>query len=659
MIRFYNWIKQNKRVVMLFLVGAAVRVLYAGSIPGGLNQDEASIGYEAYSILHYGIDRNGISLPIHLIAWGSGQNALYAYLSIPFIYLFGLTPLSVRMVSILFGLISMMIFYLIAKQLFKREPAAAAAAFLIVICPWHIMMSRWALESNLFPSLVLLAVFFLFKAFQQPKWLIGFTVSLAASLYAYGTAYFFVPVFALGIVTLLIAAKMFRPRVLLWNSAAFLILAAPIGLFLLINRYQMPAMQFLFSIPKLTVPRVEQVSTAFEGHALSMLAQHFKPFLKMYLTQSDGLLWNAIPKFGYMYPLALPLIGIGIVYGGYQLIKHFKAESAIIAIWFGTALLMTLITDVNINRINIIFYPTVFLAVAGLMWLHKKIKYSFAIAVTAFSIFFVAFCGYYFTSYAKQISPLFFESFGEAVQYASDETDGRIYVTDEVMMPYIYVLFYERIHPRQFLETVDYVNPGGAFQFVRSFGRYYFEQPQLRPNEDAVYIFSNSDVIPSEESGYKIKKFKHYTVVSGKGTPSAAAVHESFRNGGFEEERQYWSFTSGAGIGTNRPYSGTKLMYVDPGNEHRASQTFVSPVAGEYVLSARASANAEGGMVGVSINGVSVQQQPIQAHEQFEEIRLPAVSVAEQDTVSVYFSGGSGWMNIDEVEWTNQPTVKR
>lgn len=88
----YLYIKKNPWPLLLFLLGAVIRILYIGSIPPGLNQDEASIGYDAYSILHYGIDRNGVHLPIHLIAWGSGQNALYAYLSMPFIWLFGLTP---------------------------------------------------------------------------------------------------------------------------------------------------------------------------------------------------------------------------------------------------------------------------------------------------------------------------------------------------------------------------------------------------------------------------------------------------------------------------------------------------------------------------------------------------------------------------------------
>ncbi|WP_141500535.1 phospholipid carrier-dependent glycosyltransferase [Paenibacillus luteus] len=656
MIRYLEWLKQNRMLVMLFLVGVVVRVLYAGSIPGGLNQDEASIGYEAYSILHYGMDRNGIKLPIHLIAWGSGQNALYAYLSMPFIYLFGLTPLSVRMASILIGLIVMVLFYLIALQLFQKKHAAVAAAFFIVICPWHIMMSRWALESNIFPTFVLIAVFFLLKAFRQPKWLIAFTVTLAVSLYAYGTSYFFVPVFGAALLTLFVVRKTFALRVMLWNALALFILALPIGLFLVINRFGMATLSFLFSIPKLTVPRVEQVSTVFEGDALSMLAQNFKHFSKMYLTQNDGLLWNAIPGFGFLYPIGLPLVAIGMVYGVYQLIKSFRVETAVIAIWFGTAVLMTLITDVNINRINIIFYPTVFTAVAGLMWLHKRIKYSFVVVISSFSVFFILFCGQYFTTYAKQISPLFFESFGEAVQYASDETEGKVYVTDQVMMPYIYVLFYEKINPQHFLDTVDYINPGGQFQFVRSFGRYEFGTPQLRPSEDAAYIFTNNDAIPDESAGYTLKRFKHYTVVSGKsnGTITTQQPHESFLNGGLEEGSRFWAFSGGAGIGTNRPFSGSNLLYLDPGAEHNAAQTFISMDSGQYVLRAKVSAGGEGGIIGISVNGVQAVEQAVPMAEEYVVAQLPAVTVAEQDEVSVYFTGGAGWLNADDVEWEKQ-----
>lgn len=186
----YLYIKKNPWPLLLFLLGAVIRILYIGSIPPGLNQDEASIGYDAYSILHYGIDRNGVHLPVHLIAWGSGQNALYAYLSMPFIWLFGLTPMSVRAVSLIMGLLGMIVFYLVAKQLFTFRAAGNAAMFFIAINPWHIMMSRWALESNLFPTLILFSVYFLLKTLKNPRWSYAYTILLGLSLYAYGTAYF-------------------------------------------------------------------------------------------------------------------------------------------------------------------------------------------------------------------------------------------------------------------------------------------------------------------------------------------------------------------------------------------------------------------------------------------------------------------------------------
>src|SRR5690242_2861668 len=77
-------------------LGIVARVVDFGRVPPGLGQDEASIGYESWSLLHFGIDRNGISWPVHLVSWGSGQNALYAYFAMPFVA-FGLSPLTTRL----------------------------------------------------------------------------------------------------------------------------------------------------------------------------------------------------------------------------------------------------------------------------------------------------------------------------------------------------------------------------------------------------------------------------------------------------------------------------------------------------------------------------------------------------------------------------------
>ncbi len=531
-MKAWGFIKQHYIFLLIVLAGAIARLLYAGDIPGGLNQDEASIGYETYALLKEGIDRNGMFLPIHFIAWGSGQNALYAYLSMPFVFLFGLEVWTIRIVSLLFGLLAIFLMYRMGEKLFGSKQGAYVTALLTAISPWQMMMSRWALESNIFPTLVLLAVFFLFKSFEHSKWLYGFTITLSLSLYAYGTAYFFVPVFVAGLVVLFMVLKAFPLRLMIGNGVLGVLLAVPIGLFLAVNRWGDSALNLgLFTIPKLTVPRVERVSSAFGGSPGNEWLENFKAFMKMMASQSDGLLWNAAPSFGILYSITTPVIILGLVAGIAYLCKSISAAAMsrtkpsaeskrsisparfVIALWLIAAVLMTFITDVNINRVNIVFYPVILLAAAGLIWLAGKAKGVFAGALAALIICFGAFLAYYFTDYKDQISPMFYESFGEAIQYASDATEGTVYVTDQVNMPYIYVLFYERIAPSEFLETVQYANPGAEFQWVQSFGRYVFGGTDLRPGERAAYIIPNGTEMPALDETYMVQRFQHYTVV--------------------------------------------------------------------------------------------------------------------------------------------------
>ncbi|MCU6711181.1 glycosyltransferase family 39 protein [Paenibacillus sp. J5C_2022] len=514
----WQWLRANPLLAALFAAGVLVRVFAWGNVPPGLNQDEASIGYDTYALLHYGIDRNGSFLPMHLIAWGSGQNALYAYFSMPFIYLFGLHEGSIRAVSLIFGLLGMWAVYWLAKETLGGGKGAIIGIFLIVICPWHIMMSRWALESNLFPTLVLLAIVCLLQALKQggAGWWIGFSVLISLSMYAYGTSYFVVPVFLLGGAIYLGVTRTVKFCVLLAQCGAILFLTLPILLFLWINRGGQAAIDLgLMTIPRLTVPRVEQVSSLFGSDAVHRAGEHLQQFLDIYVTGHDGLLWNAIPAFGYLYPISLPFIAIGIGYTGKLALKEKNVAAALILLMFLSALLMTLVTDTNINRINIIFYPTVLLAASGLFWTWKNVKRAAYVAIAAFCLFFAAFSVNYFKEFPDRISPMFYESLGDSIRYASQATEGKIYVTNKVNMPYIFVLFYERINPHDFLATVNYMHEDAPFRHVESFGRYAFEQvPELRPNEDAAYILYNSDALQQAPEGYAVRRFKHFTVIS-------------------------------------------------------------------------------------------------------------------------------------------------
>ena len=51
-------LKESLIIICILIIGIIVRIIGISSMPNGLNTDEASSGYEAYSILNYGIDRN-------------------------------------------------------------------------------------------------------------------------------------------------------------------------------------------------------------------------------------------------------------------------------------------------------------------------------------------------------------------------------------------------------------------------------------------------------------------------------------------------------------------------------------------------------------------------------------------------------------------------
>lgn len=377
-------------------------------------------------------------------------------------------------------------------------------------------------ESNLFPTLILFSVYLILKSFQTPKWIYGFTVILALSLYAYGTAYFFVPVFALGTAFLLLYTRVLKLRTIIWNSVLFILLALPIFLFIIINRLNVEGISTpLFSIPKLTMPRMEQVSSVFSGQLLHTASSNFREFIKILISGTDGLPWNSISPYGYAYPIALPFVFIGLI----VMLKALRNRSqektgqSVVLLWFFVSVGMAFVTSVNINRINVIFFPIILLLVAGFMWLIRRERALGITSAVVFSLFFILFTTVYFRDYPEQIGPAFYESIGEAIEYASDESTGNIYVTDKVNMPYIYVLFYEQVDPHDFLETVNYANPGGAFQQVSSFGRYKFGNPSVVPGETAAYIFWNGDSIPPESEHYKVKRFTNYTVVTANFGP--------------------------------------------------------------------------------------------------------------------------------------------
>src|SRR5258706_10515409 len=101
----------------IIILAIVLRFFQLGTNPPSLDWDEASIGYNAYSILKTGADEYGNKLPSTIRSFGDYKPPVYIYLDVPSVAFFGLNEVGVRFPSALFGSLSVLVMYFLAKEL--------------------------------------------------------------------------------------------------------------------------------------------------------------------------------------------------------------------------------------------------------------------------------------------------------------------------------------------------------------------------------------------------------------------------------------------------------------------------------------------------------------------------------------------------------------
>ena len=87
---------------LCMLLGVFSRCYRFVELPLGINQDGLMAGTEAYSLMMNGTDQYGTSWPTYFRAWDYAQMSTpYSILMIPFIHIFGLNKLSLRLPMLL------------------------------------------------------------------------------------------------------------------------------------------------------------------------------------------------------------------------------------------------------------------------------------------------------------------------------------------------------------------------------------------------------------------------------------------------------------------------------------------------------------------------------------------------------------------------------
>lgn len=511
---FSRW-KIHILFTAILLIGSLARIWEFASLPPSLNVDEASIGVEAYYLYKFGVDRFGLSYPVHLISWGSGQNALYAYLLIPFVALKGINAFAVRLPMMLAGVLSLPLIFIAGNKLVS-EKFALLVMFFMAVSPWHIVNSRWAVESNIMPFLFLAGFTALTLADTKNHWFLVACVFFASCLYAYGTAYAAVPVFLLLTVPYLLKLQRITSRQVITGAVIFILLAFPIGLFIAVNTFKLETKHLgVVTIPRLPVEaRYETMAAVFGESPFAAISENTRIMLDLLWAQADAFPWNFVEPFGYFYTYTFPLVLIGLILALF--VKEDRPARWLIAAWMLASFVVGIVHPVNLTRINIIFTPILFCIALLFLDLERILPRIIPVAVGIFFIAFIFFNrAYHSEEYRKVASALFNEGIIPAIEYTADKSDSLICLTDQHYSLYIYVLLTQKYHPAEYvddLEWIDPTDPANPARRLVTLKNFRFTPDACLSDPEAAYILTLKESPPNPDISYKEKKFVKFVV---------------------------------------------------------------------------------------------------------------------------------------------------
>lgn len=486
--------KRGYILILIILLGFILRATFLNVSPPGFNADEAALGYNAYSILKTGKDEWGNTFPILLKSFGDYKNSLYSYLSIPFIALFGLNELSVKLLSIIVGTLSIFLIYLLAKEIFKKEEIGLACAFILAISPWHIQFSRAAWETNLATFFILLGVTSFLWGLKKPKLLILSLISFVLSAYTYKSP--------LAVVPLLVVflgyfyRKELPIKRMLVLVLAGLILLAPL-LFTTIKggtaRYNGIS---IFSDPGVILRENEKrvdysqnplgrilhnTPAAYAGSFLSHYLSHFDP--NFLFISGDDVAVNNSADTGELYLFEV----ITIIVGLYFLARSSYKDKPLILFWLIVAPVASGLTfqTPNAIRAHNMIIPLSLISGFGLYclieWILrlKRLKVASLILLSLVVLFsFVHFLGAYFIELPKQSALEWGYGFPQVADYINQNENKyqTIILTKRYSQPYMMLLFFTQFDPSEYQKLPKTMgNSEFGYLNVAAFGKYQFK----------------------------------------------------------------------------------------------------------------------------------------------------------------------------------------
>ncbi|OGM75728.1 hypothetical protein A2382_00555 [Candidatus Woesebacteria bacterium RIFOXYB1_FULL_38_16] len=467
-----------KQYGLLLILGLAlvVRLYKIDVIPPHLTSDEAALGYNAYSVLKTGRDEYGSLFPIIFKSFGDYKPGLYVYFTVPTVGIFGLNEFSVRLVSVLAGVLAVFVLYEIVKRLTQNSNLALIASFVLSLNPWHIFFSRGAWEVNLSLTLTLLGILFFLFSLKKEKWLLVSAIFFGSTFVCYQGAKLST------LIVLVILFCIYRREIFQFKSKVMLIslfigflITLPIISSVFQGKVGRLSVFSVFSYPRedeslnhflqeAGVSRDSLVYRIYYSESLNffrgILGRWFNHFsLRFLFFEGDWQnLRHSAPYHGVM------LLGdiVFLVTGIWVLIRRKigKFEQLV----FGWLVLSSLPAVLSRDQVQAVraynmLIPLVIIVALGV---NQFLKYRWSKLMLA--VLYLGGLVYFFESYFIQMPYLrsrdWNYGYKQIVEYITPIQDdyNEVRIQQSFAQPYIYFLFYQKYDPSEYQKTATLVD---------------------------------------------------------------------------------------------------------------------------------------------------------------------------------------------------------
>jgi 4-amino-4-deoxy-L-arabinose transferase-like glycosyltransferase len=473
-----------KKIILFVILFLAffLRIFFLNKFPSGFTPDEASFGYDAYSIIKTGKDQWGVSFPLILKSFGDYKSPLLTYLQIPFVALLGLNKLAIRLPNAIIGFLAVLATYLLVMELGKRYKfkikswiLASIASFLVAISPWHVMMSRGAFEANFITFFLPFGIYLFLKGLKDHKFLIYSSIIFGLNLFSYHSAKFITPVIVTGLIILFFKdLKKISVKNLISPLGIFTVL-----LILLIYTFSLGGGARIAersimqgSLEEGAKIKIESIQNGMNPIVARVLHNKYQVTLKRFISNyrqyfsvrflfSKGpaeTTYGMIPGFGVLYPFEILLL-VGLV------VAIFEKENRKILIPLFFWLLISpvpaaLSTGVgySANRaVSMIPVIQIIISFGVLGWItifkkmEKKYMSILLVSLGIFAIYnFYQFINIYFINIPAISAKGMLYGNLEAFYWLKDNADGgiNIQVSRRLSEPHIYYAFASKTDPK-------------------------------------------------------------------------------------------------------------------------------------------------------------------------------------------------------------------